>query len=202
MKKVMIAVIVVALLLGLVALAWGVRVVPGSDKTAVTATESPKKPGPPPLPPGVNKENTTTSVAAALTPPPAQLLARADQMFKVTPEQLEKLKAIATKYTQDIQPLRKAAIDANAKLRTALLADNYEANEVATMVAIAQKAEAAISARELEVWHQIRAILTAEQVKVLRNGMAAFPVGGQGSTMMRPTAPPGPPSEWPKPIME
>jgi Spy/CpxP family protein refolding chaperone len=121
--------------------------------------------------------------AMAIMPPSAMMLERMDTL-QLTDEQKTNLQTIAEKSDQTLLPLRQKAQQAAQALRTAVVSASYDEVKVAKLVADAQKAEAAVITAELQVWSQVRPVLTPEQLTALQTmggGFGGFRQGqGQG----------------------
>jgi len=91
------------------------------------------------------------------------------------------LKSILTASDATIQPLQKTAGDAAKALHDSLSATTFDAAAVGTLAAAAQKAEGDVIAASIDVWTQLRGILTADQVAKLQPGPPPSGSGSSGS---------------------
>jgi Spy/CpxP family protein refolding chaperone len=132
--------------------------------------------------------------ATALNPPPAMLLDRADSL-NLPAETKDKLKAVLTKGSETLQPLRQKATEATRLVREATLADDFSEAKVKELAAAAEKAEQAVIDAEIGVWKDIRGVLSADQVKALRE----FMTGGMGMGIRRQDGPGAPGAGGPGP---
>jgi Spy/CpxP family protein refolding chaperone len=117
--------------------------------------------------------------AQAMMPPFA--VEQLTDILSLTDDQAAKLKDVLTKCQDNLKPLRKKSADATKALRDALLASNFDAAKVKKLAITAEQAETAIIDAEIDEWVQIRAILTADQVKELQNAMTPPPHPAPGS---------------------
>lgn len=136
--------------------------------------------------------------AMTLTPPSARMLERAD-MLQLSDDQKTKLNDVLSKGDQTLAPLREAAGKASRALRTAVMGSEADAQKIAQLVADAQKTEAAIINAEIQIWGQIKSVLSAEQMTKLQELLASRAGMGGGRNRNRPgpgaggEAPPPPP---------
>jgi len=114
--------------------------------------------------------------------------------LQLTRDQVTKLKSSLTKYEKTLEPLQARAAQASQALRSALFAANYNAANVKTLAAKAEKAEAGVISASIDAWTQVRSVLRADQAGKLqglmtrRPGMPRAGFGGpEGGPM-----PPGP----------
>ena len=127
--------------------------------------------------------------AMAVMPPHTGMLDRMADALQLTDDQITKLKETMTKNDETVRPLVQKSADASKALRAALLASDYNAQTVKDLAAKAEKAEADVIAASIEVWTQIRSILTKDQAAALQEAMnmprqgpgpAGPPPGGPG----------------------
>lgn len=139
-------------------------------------------------------------VCATLMVPPPEMIQFAATRLTLTDDQKSKLTAVLEAAKPKLEPLRGKAGESMAALRKALFSDK-DAAAVKEAVDAASKAEAAVSAAELDVWLQIRPILSADQLKMLgeamgRTGRPMRPApGGPGGPPQGDPPPPPPPAE-------
>jgi len=152
---------------------------------------------PPPGGPGMGRGPMGLCPVTALMPPQAQMIDRLAEPLGLTEDQVSQLKTVIAKGDETMLPLTKKAAEATKAVRDAVLAADFDSQKLTTLAAAAQKAEAAIITASIAEWAQIRAILTADQGKLLAEIMSAPrpgprpigpPPGADGS------APPPPPS--------
>ena len=101
-----------------------------------------------------------------------------DPALRMSREQINKLQMVLATNEQTLAPLREKAGKAMDELRNAMLADDYDAKKVQELAAASEKAATALDNAELDQWKQIRAILTIEQVKYLRESGNRMPMFG------------------------
>ena len=102
--------------------------------------------------------------------------------LSLTDEQAESLKEVVKESESNMQTLTKKASEASQALKNALYASEYDATKVKSLATTAQTAEAAIVTARIDVWTQIRSILSASQVSKLKELMNSQPsMPGQGS---------------------
>jgi len=82
-----------------------------------------------------------------------------------TAEEIAELKSIISKSDESIKSLSQKAADSSRALRNALLASEYDVENVKALALAAEKAEAAVIGAHIDEWTRIRSILTADQVK-------------------------------------
>lgn len=115
-------------------------------------------------------------------PPPAAMIDGITQGLGLTADQATALKAILTTSDTTMQPLMKAAGDANKALRDAFVAADFDS--AAELATAATDAQLAVTKASIDVWAKIKAseILTADQLtKLLAGpGPSCPPPGGPG----------------------
>ncbi|MCE5323011.1 periplasmic heavy metal sensor [bacterium] len=131
-----------------------------------------------------------SSVVMTVMPPQANMIDRLAEQLDLTEDQVSSLKTVLTEGNTTVQSLQKTSSSAAQALRKALFASTYDADAVADAAAKAEKAEAAVVTASINVWVQIREVLTADQITALQSattfsGGPGGP-GGQG----RPGGPP------------
>lgn len=116
-------------------------------------------------------------------PPPAAAIDGITQMLGLTTDQATQLKDILTANDTALQPLMKAAGDADKALRDAVMAEDF--TSAATLAKAATDAQLAVTKANIDAWAKIKAsgILTDDQFSSLLAGPGAGcpPPGDQGS---------------------
>lgn len=128
------------------------------------------------------------SAVTAVMLPPAQMFDQMATDLGLTADQVTELKSIATKNAEVTAPLMKTAADSARALREALLASDYDSDSVARLATATQKAETAVITANINAWTQVRAAITADQIKLLQEMMSRPPAGprpGPGPAPMR-----------------
>lgn len=120
--------------------------------------------------------------AMALAPPQVAMIDRSADTLALTDDQKTKLSASLTKSDSALATLRQTAAAATKAVRDAVMAPTFDSARAATLLANAQKADAAISNAELQTWAEIRAILTPDQMTKLSEAMSRRMGGFQGGT--------------------
>jgi Spy/CpxP family protein refolding chaperone len=169
---------------------------------AVWAAAQGRQPGPPPGPgmPGMpGRPGMMGPGMRPMGPPPSPCALNAVNagmpMLFMFGDQINLSKTQQSKLMQmdrkSMMPLMKKATDATEKLRTAMLAKNFDDKKVQQLSAESSKAEAALVQNSIQTWKNVRKILTAKQLKKLaelaKNPPMPFGMGG-----MRPMGPGGP----------
>lgn len=132
--------------------------------TAWGQTPPPRGPG---GPRGMNRPPVTCP-ATVVMPPPAGAIDHVAESLGLTEDQTTKLKATLTKCDESMRSLSQKAADATKAFRDALVASEYDEQNVKNLAATAEKAEAAIISARIDEWTQIRSVLTADQTKKLQ----------------------------------
>ncbi|HOK54705.1 MAG TPA: periplasmic heavy metal sensor [Armatimonadota bacterium] len=117
---------------------------------------------------------------AAAVDVPVMWLFASMQHLQLTEEQAQVFAEIMDTSEARIAPLRKKAQDAFKAVSEAMMADEFDAKKVETLIAASEKAEAAFVAAEYERWKQIRALLTPEQFKIVKETIRHMPGPGNG----------------------
>ncbi len=107
------------------------------------------------------------SAAAALAVPPPQLGRAIAQRLQLSEEKGKKLQEILDKAPERLRPLRRSCADAVDALRTALFAPEKDGPSLRQLMDRANEAEAEVSRDELSLCNEIRALLSAEQLREL-----------------------------------
>ncbi|MEN6372925.1 MAG: periplasmic heavy metal sensor [Armatimonadota bacterium] len=121
----------------------------------------------------------------AVMPPQSASIDRLSESLQLTEDQTSKLKSVLTKNEETVNALSKKSAEAAKALRTAVMADDFSAENVKLLADKAEKAEAAVVSAIIDEWVQIRAILTTDQVKTMQETMSKHQGSGQ-----RPSGPP------------
>jgi Spy/CpxP family protein refolding chaperone len=111
----------------------------------------------------------------ALMPPTPQYFMRNDKL-QLTEDQKTKLRTAMMNADKTRQPLIDKLKMATDAIRPAILADTYNPKTIQDLTAKAEKAEQDLFAANIDVWTQIRGILTPEQMKIARENLM-FPLG-------------------------
>lgn len=131
-------------------------------------------------------------LAAVGVPQPGMLERMAD-MLQLSDDQMTKLQTVMAANGKIVQPLMQKSGEACKALHDAVLAAEYDAANVKALAVKAEKAEADVVAANIDVWTQVRAILTADQIAALQQAMNAPHQGpGQGQGPGGPPPPGGP----------
>ncbi len=105
--------------------------------------------------------------AMASAPPSLMMIDRNAETLGLTADQKTKLTAALTRHDTNLGNLRTAAQQASKALHDAIYAPTFDSAKVNTLLAAAQKADAAISTANVQSWTEIRSILTPAQVAAL-----------------------------------
>lgn len=105
--------------------------------------------------------------AMASAPPSLMMIERGGEALALTADQKTKLTAVLTKHDKNAGNLRTAAQQASKALHDAIYAPTFDSAKVASLLAAAQKADAAMSTANVQTWAEIRTILTPAQVNAL-----------------------------------
>lgn len=123
------------------------------------------------------------NTATTLMPPSPAMIDRA-QSLNLSTETKDKLRTALTKGDETLRPLRQKLAEASRALRQAVMADEFDETKFKEALAASGKAEMAVIDAEIAVWKEIRAAMTADEFKALREAMATMMTprrpGGQG----------------------
>lgn len=113
-------------------------------------------------------------------PPPAAAIDGIARALELTANEAAALKAVLTASDAAVQPLMKTAGESARALREAVFAADYDARAVEDLAVAAMDAEANVVAASIDVWAQIRSVLTADQFAKLqpKPGPGCPPPGG------------------------
>ncbi len=121
--------------------------------------------------------------ATALTPPSAPMIDRVPSL-NLSTETKDKLRAVLTKGDETLRPLRQKLAEASRALRQSLMAEEFNEAKFKEDLAASGKAEMAVIDAEIAVWKEIRAAITPDEFKALREAMTRMAAprrsGGQG----------------------
>jgi Spy/CpxP family protein refolding chaperone len=120
--------------------------------------------------------------AMASAPPSLMMIDRNAETLGLTADQKTKLTAALTKHDTNLGKLRTAAQQASKALHDAIYAPTFDSAKVNTLLAAAQKADAAISTANVQSWTEIRSILTPAQVAALSEATTRRMGGFGGET--------------------
>ncbi len=120
--------------------------------------------------------------AMASAPPSLMMIDRNAETLALTADQKSKLTAVLTKHETNIASLRTAAQQASKALHDAIYAPTFDSAKVASLLAAAQKADAALSTANVQGWGEIRTILTPAQVAALSEATSRRMGGFGGDT--------------------
>lgn len=135
--------------------------------------------------------------ASALMPPPVMMIEMASERLQLTNEQVNKLKTLLGNADQTLRPLRDKSREATEALRGAVFAPDKDAKALQELAGNAEKAEAAVTSAEVDIWTQVKSILKPEQLKMMQEMMGRGP--GRQMPMMPPPGGPQPPAGPPPP---
>lgn len=165
--------------------------VPGAAPPGAVEDRQPGAPPPPPgVPPGPDVRGPgmpgpVPSAAAALAVPPPQMGRPIAQRLGLSEDVAKRLQEILDKAPEKVEPLRRTCADSVEALRRALYAPEKDGPSLRQLMDKANAAEAEVAKAELALWMEIRALLSADQLKEL------------GDMMMRPGRRIGPPEAAP-----
>ncbi|MEN6372926.1 MAG: periplasmic heavy metal sensor [Armatimonadota bacterium] len=108
---------------------------------------------------------------AAVMTPHAGMIDRMAGTLKLTKTQTAKLKKIAADGDKTLQPLQSSSEKSCKALRSAMLASKYNAGNVKSLAAKAEKAEARVVTANIDIWTRMRSVLTASQSAKLQKMM-------------------------------
>lgn len=120
------------------------------------------------------------SALQVVTPPTTSMLERISSQLELTDDQYSQLTTITTKGETTIKTLTAKATKAAQTLQTALLATDYNATKVKELAVTAQKAEMDVITANIDVWTNIHAILSADQITLMKQLSNTRPGRGQG----------------------
>lgn len=120
-----------------------------------------------------------SSPAMSVKIPQANMIDRLADSLQLTDDQKTQLKSIITKGTETLNTLTKKSTASSKVLREAILATSYDAQKVKDLAATAERDEAAEVSASIDVWTQIRSVLSADQIKQLNDVMGKQGIGRQ-----------------------
>lgn len=174
--------------------------VPGAPPPSALEDGPPGAPPPPPpgTPPGPgnmrrpNLPGPVPAAAAALAVPPPQMGHSIAQRLRLSEEEERKLQGILDKAPERLEPLRQACAGSVEDLRNALFAPEKDGPSLRQLMERANTAEAEVAKAQLSLWMEIRAMLSAEQLRELGD-MMLRPGRRIGPPEPAPGGPPAPP---------
>jgi Spy/CpxP family protein refolding chaperone len=159
-----------------------------------TAAWSQGPPGPGgPGGPGGMRGHMMSCPAMAVAPPPPMMLDRMSNILQLTDDQRTQIMDLIGKSDKTVRPLMQKAGDATKALHMALLAADFNAQTVKDLAAMAERAEADVVGANIDVWAQIRGVLTKDQATGLQEALAGPPQGPGPGGPPPPGGPDGPP---------
>jgi Spy/CpxP family protein refolding chaperone len=150
--------------------------------------------GPPgPGGPGGMRGHMMSCPAMAVAPPSGMMLDRMASTLQLTDDQRTQIMDLIGKNDKTVRPLMQKAGEATKALHTALLAADFNAQTVKDLATRAEKAEADVVAANIDIWAQIRGVLTKDQAAGLQEALSGPPQGPGPGGPPPPGGPDGPP---------
>jgi len=112
---------------------------------------------------------SSPSLSLLVAPPNIQLLLNNQDKLQLSDDQKGKVTELLTAAGKTRRTLVEKLSKAANELKPALLDDKFDLNRMLELAETARKAEAELMSADIETWSKLREILTADQIKQLRD---------------------------------